>query len=82
MLTGICNICRSIGCSPTRRLVKTRNGHNWSPCEVVLLVKCDGVVRALARMHAAGRDGEPEARVGVNALLEIGDADHDVVNAR
>src|SRR5262245_41174935 len=33
-------------------------------------------------MHAAGRDGEPKARVGVDALLEIGDADHDVVNAR
>ena len=40
--------------------------------EVVLLVKRDGVVRALARMHAAGRDVESEARVGVDTPLEIG----------
>src|SRR4029453_8909807 len=50
--------------------------------EIVLLVERDCVVRALPRMHTAGRDGEPEARVGVDALLEIRDADHDVVNAR
>ena len=41
----------------------------------------DRVVGALARMHAAGRHVEPDARVGVDALLEIGDADHDVVDA-
>ena len=50
--------------------------------EVVLLVKRDGVVRAFTRMHAAGRDVESEARVGVDTPLEIGDADHDVVDAR
>jgi hypothetical protein len=32
-------------------------------------------------MHAAGRDIEPDAPVGIDALLEIGDADHDVVDA-
>src|SRR5439155_765223 len=50
--------------------------------EIVLLVKRNGVVRTLAWMHTAGRDSEPEAPVGVNALLQIGDADHDVVDAR
>ncbi len=50
--------------------------------EVVLGVERAGVVRALAYMHAAGRDVEPETRVGADALLEIEDADHDVVNAR
>ena len=50
--------------------------------EVVLLVKRDGVVRALAWMHATRRDVKPEACVGIDALLEIGNADHDVVDAR
>jgi hypothetical protein len=49
--------------------------------EVVLLVKRNGIVRALAWMHAAGSDAEPKARVGVNALLQIRDAEHDVVDA-
>jgi hypothetical protein len=33
-------------------------------------------------MHATGSDVEADAPVGVDTLLEIGDADHDVVDAR
>ena len=33
-------------------------------------------------MHTTGRDVEPDAGVSVDALLEIGDADHDMVDAR
>src|SRR5207237_4227139 len=36
--------------------------------EIVLLVKRDGVVRALARMHAAARGVGAEARAAVTAL--------------
>ena len=50
--------------------------------EVVLLVKRHGIVGALAWMHATRRDVEPKAGVGVDALLEIGDADHNVIDAR
>ena len=60
-------------------LVPIAHAHQF---EVVLLMERNRVVRALAWMHAARRDVEPDARVGVDALLEIGDADHDVVDAR
>src|SRR2546427_568909 len=40
-----------------------------------------GVVSALAVMHAARVDAEAQARVDVDALLQLGHADHDVIDA-
>jgi len=48
--------------------------------EVVLLVERDRVVSALAGMHAARLDVEAHAPIGLHALGEVGDADHQVVN--
>src|SRR5207237_385260 len=49
--------------------------------EVVVLEEADGVVSALAVMHAARVDAEAQARVDVDALLQLGHADHDVIDA-
>src|SRR2546422_983071 len=55
-------------------------GPHGQQLEIVVLKKRDGVVSALAVMNTPGVDAEPQARVGVDPLLQIGDTDHDVVD--
>ena len=49
--------------------------------EVVLVVERDRVVGALAGMDAARLDVEAQRAVLLGAPLEVGDADHEVIDA-
>lgn len=49
--------------------------------QIVFLMKGDGVVGAPAGMGPAGIDLESDARVGIDTPLQVGYADHDVVDA-
>ena len=62
-------------------------GHDRAPIadaqdlEIVLVVERDRVVGGPAGMRAAGVDGEPETRVGLDPLGQVRHADHHVVDA-
>src|SRR4029450_1618593 len=48
--------------------------------QVVVLVKGNRVVGGPAGVRSAGKDAEADACVGRDALVQVGDADHDVVD--
>jgi hypothetical protein len=50
--------------------------------QVLLAVKGDGVVGAAPGVHAAGAHVEAQPRVRLHPLIEVGHADHHVVDAR
>jgi hypothetical protein len=74
------DVLGQVGAPALRRLL-LRRVVDREELEIVLPVERERIVRALARVRAAGVDVEAHLAVLLHAPLEIGDADHDVIDA-
>src|SRR5262249_43907410 len=61
--------------------VKLAGIANAHELEIVVLMKRDRIVRPAAGVDAARIDVEPEARVGIDAAVQVRDTDHHMVDA-